>query len=321
MIKHVFVFDPKAFYNQQWKMDNILDGIGQFFRTQQGLDFSIQYSRYRRNAITIIQEESEKAKAGDIVRIYAVGGEEILFDCLNGVAHFPNMQLAVVPFGESNDFLKIFGEDQIESFRDVPALVASEALTTDAIRWGVNYALNSCYIGMNSAISKKVKDMKARLNKGSFKIFSNLSTFLNYFVTAFDRKLAARKYKISIDDRDYSGNYCLIHVANGPYYAGKITGVSDATPDDGILDIALIKATHPLGTLSSMRRYSRGKKSKNCIVVQGKKISVKTESPIWIQLDNEYIRDTNINLSVVSQAVQMVAANGLSYPLASIAEA
>lgn len=135
-MKHVFVFDPKAFYNQQWKMDNILDSIGQYFRTQEKLDFSIQFSRYRRNAIGIIQEEAEKAKGGDVVRIYAIGGEEILFDCVNGVTHFPNMQLAAVPYGESNDFIKIFGENKQDLFKDIPSLVQSDALPTDVIRWG-----------------------------------------------------------------------------------------------------------------------------------------------------------------------------------------
>jgi diacylglycerol kinase family enzyme len=320
-MKHVFVFDPKAFYNQQWKMDNILDGIGQFFRTQENPDFSIQYSRYRRNAIAIIQDESEKAKPGDIVRIYAVGGEEILYDCMNGVAHYPNTQLVPVPYGESNDFLKIFGEDKLESFRDIPSLVMAEAIPTDAIRWDINYALNSCYIGMNSFISKKIKDMKSRLRKSSFIIFSKLSTFLNYFLTAFDRDMAARQYQISIDDRDYSGNYCLIHVANGPYQGGKLTGLSGATPDDGLLDIALIKSSHPLGILSAMGSYSRGKRPKNSYFLQGKKITVKSENPIWVQLDNEYIQDTAITLTVVSHAIQLVAANGLAYPMASMAEA
>ncbi|MCL2804788.1 MAG: hypothetical protein FWD26_02500 [Treponema sp.] len=321
-MKHVFVFDPKAFYNQQWKMDNILDNIGQFFRTQEKPDFSIQFSRYRRNAIGIIQEEAEKAKSGDIVRIYAIGGEEILFDCLNGVAHFPNMQLAVVPFGEKNNFLRVFesnkAEDHYESFKDIPTLVDSDALPTDAIRWGVNYALNSCYIGMNSAILKRVKDLKARFSKGSFYIFSKISTFLNHTFSAFNRNLAAREYKIFIDDVDYSGNYSLIHIANIPYHNGKKTGVSDATPDDGLLDIALIKASFPLRTLISTRRYSRGKRPRNCIFIQGKKITVQSSSKMWIQLDNEYIQDTNISLNVVHHAVQVVAPKGLSYPIGSI---
>jgi len=320
-MKHVFVFDPKAFYNQQWKMDNMLDVIGQFFRTQESPDFSIQFSRYRRNAMQIIHDEVEKAKSGDIVRVYAIGGEEILFDCLNAAAHFHNLQLAAVPHGKINDFFKIFGDDKVDTFRDIPLLVQSEAIPTDAIRWGVNYALNSCYIGMNSAISKRVKDMRSKMNKTSFNLFAKLSAFLNFFVTAFDKNVTAHKYEISIDDVDYSGSYCLIHVANGPYYNDKITGSKDATPDDGLLDIALIKSSHPLKTLSSMRKYSKGKKPKNCVLVQGKKIKVKTENAIWIQLDDEYIQDTGISLSVVHHAVQLVAAEGLAYPMASMAEA
>ena len=318
-MKHVFVFDPKAFYSQQWKMDNILDGIGQFFRTQESPDFSIQFSRYRRNAMSIVQDEAEKAQSGDIIRIYAIGGEEILFDCVNAVAHYPNMQIAAVPHGESYDFLKIFGENNIELFRDVPALVQGEAIPTDAIRWGVNYALNSCYIGMNSIISKKIKDLKSSMNKTSFILFSKLSVFLSKILSSFDKNIAAREYKITVDDADYSGSYCLIHIANGPYHAGKLTGISDATPDDGLLDIALIRSSHPMGTLASINKYSKGKRPKNCVHLQGKKITIHSANNMWIQLDNEYIQDHSITVSVVNHAVQMVTVNNLSYPLASMA--
>jgi diacylglycerol kinase family enzyme len=317
-MKHVFVFDPKAFYNHQWKMDNILDNIGQYFRTQEKPDFSIQFSRYRRNAISLINEEAEKAKQGDVVRIYAIGGEEILFDCLNGVAHFPDMQLAAVPYGASNDFMRIFGEDKTDLFMDIPTLIQGNPLPTDAIRWGVNYALNSCYIGMNSSMLKKVKDMKASLNKGSFWVFSKISAFLNNTFGAFNRQNAARNYKITIDDHDFSGHYSLIHVANGSYIAGKKTGAYNAAPNDGLLDVALIKSSHPLRTLWSLKRYSSGKRPGNCIYTQAKQISIQSNDSMWIQLDNEYIQDTKIDLSLVHHAVQFVAVNDLTYPVASI---
>jgi len=313
-MKHVFVFDPKAFYGQQWMMDNILDSIGQFFRTQEAPDFSIQFSRYRRNAITIIQDEAEKAKEDDIIRIYAIGGEEILFDCLNGVVHFPNMQLAAVPYGEFSNFLRIFGETNVDAFKDIASLFNGEAIQTDVIKWGVNYALNSCYIGMNSAISKRIKDLKSSMNKGSFIVFSKLSSYFNTLFGAFNKNVAAREYRITIDDTDYSGQYCLIHIANTPYHMGKMTGISQAMPDDGLLDIALIKSSHPMRMLSSMGIYSKGRLPKNCVAVRGKEISVQTTGQMWIQLDNEYIQDTNITMSVVDHAVQMVTVNNLSYP-------
>jgi diacylglycerol kinase family enzyme len=312
-MKHVFVFDPKSFHNQQWMMDGILDSIGQFFRTQTKPDFSIHISRYRRNAIGLINAEAEKAKEDETVRVYAVGGEEILFDCVNGVADLPNAELAAVPYGETADFLNIFGEGKTEAFRNIPSLVQAESIPTDMISWGVNYALNSCYIGLNSATAVKLKELKSKLGKRSFIMFSKITSSLNYMLTAFNKQIAAQQYSITIDNRDYSGSYSLIHIANGPYYAGKVTGLSAARPDDGVLDVALIKSASPLKTMWSMRKYAGGKTPSNCILLQAKKIAIQSERKMWIQLDNEYIQDTSINLSVVPQAVNIVAVDNLSY--------
>jgi diacylglycerol kinase (ATP) len=317
-MKHVFVFDPKAFFGQQWKMDGILDHIGEFFRTQDKPDFSIHMSRYRRNAIVLINEEAEKAKPGDTLRVYAVGGEEILYDCINAAAHFPNMQVASVPHGELNDFLNIFGEGKADSFRDIPSLVMADALDTDLIRWGVNYVLNSCYIGLNSAMAAKVRELKSSMGKGSFMLFSKISNFFNYIFTAFDKEITSQNYIISVDDADYSGKYSLIHIANGPYYAGKKTGLFDATPNDGMLDIALIRSRDAINTMFSMRKYSRGKRPKNGMFLHGKKITIQSDKKMWIQLDNEYIQNTDINLTVVHNATQIVAVDNSSYPVAVI---
>jgi diacylglycerol kinase family enzyme len=296
-MKHVFIFDAKIFRNQQWKMDNMLDNIGQFFRTQETDDFAVQFSHYRRDAIGIIQNEIETAKENDTVRIYAIGGNEILYDCINGVAELPNTELVAVPYGgETNDFLRNFGEANDVLFKNIPSSLVQQGMgiPTDIINWGVNYALNSCYIGINNSLM------------------------------AFDKQTAAQHYKITIDGNDFSGNYCLIHIANGPYYAGKKTGAGrkpgakkktwlSAMPDDGLLDVALIKSSGPLRTMWAMRRYLGGKIPSNCVTLQAKEIEVQSDSQMRIQLDNEYIRDTGISIKVVPQAVQMVAMDNFSY--------
>jgi len=314
-MKHVFVFDPKSFHNQQWKMDNILDDIGQFFRVQEKPDFSIQISHYRRDAIVLIQKEVETSRDNDTVRVYAIGGDEILYDCLNGIAELRNTELAVVPYGETSYFLRNFGEGKDALFRNIPSLVRQgKAIPTDIINWGVNYALNSCYIGLNTAIAGKLREYKSMLNKGGFILLSKISSFMNNFLTVFDKEIAAQKYKITIDDKDYSGSYSLIHIANGPYFAGKATGLSTkAMPDDGLLDVALVKSSHPLKTMWSLSRYSRGKIPSNCITLQAKKITVQSDRQMWIQLDNEFIQDTDISIRVVPHAVQMVVMENLSY--------
>ena len=314
-MKHVFVFDPKSFHSQQWKMDNILDDIGQFFRTQEKSDFSIQISHHRRDAIVLIQKEVETAKDDDTVRVYAIGGNEILYDCINGVAELPNAELAVVPYGETSYFLRNFGEGKDPLFRNIPSLVRQgEAIPTDLINWNVNYALNSCYIGLHSATTGRLREYKAALNKGSFILFSRFSSFFNNISAVFDKQIAAQHYNITIDDNDYSGNYSLIHVANGPYYNGKTTGLSKtAAPDDGLLDIALVKSASPLKTMWSLSRYSHGKKPKNCTTLQAKTIKIQSDRQMWIQLDNEYIQDTGISIGVAPHAVRMVVMDNLSY--------
>jgi len=313
-MKHVFVFDPKSFRNQQWKMENILDDIGQFFRAQEKPDFSIQITHHRRDAIVIIQKEVETAKEDDTVRVYAIGGNEILYDCLNGVAELPNTELAAVPYGETSYFLRNFGEGKDALFRDIPSLVRQgEGIPTDIINWGVNYALNSCHIGLNTAIAGRLREYKTELNKGSFFLFSKIASFMSNILTVFDKKIAAQQYKITIDDKDYSGSYSLIHVANGPYFEGRATGLSTAMPDDGLLDVALVKSAGPLKTMWSLGRYSRGKVSSNCVTVRAKRIKIQSDRQMWIQVDNEFIQDTDISIRVVPNAVQMVTTENLSY--------
>jgi len=313
-MKHVFVFDPKSFPNQQWKMENMLDHIGEYFRTQDKPDFSIQISRYRRDAIVQIQKEMETAKDGDTVRVYAIGGAEILYDCINSVAELPNTEIAMVPYGEPSDFLYNFGEGKEALFGNALSLVQKgAAIPTDIFKWNVNYALNSCHIGPNSASKGRLRKYNAAQNKSGFFLFSIFTSFLNNLLSVFDRQITARHYKITIDDNDFSGNYSLIHIANGPYFSGKMTGLTEAAPDDGLLDIAMIKSAGPLTIKWSLSRFFHGKKPKNCITMQAKKITVQSDKQMWIQVDNEYILDTAVNIEVVPHAVQMVTMDNLSY--------
>jgi diacylglycerol kinase family enzyme len=307
-MKHVFIFDPKSFREQQWMMDSILDRIGQFFRTQDKPDFSIQISRYRRDALGLIQKEADTTDEYNTVRVYAIGGEDILFDCLNGVAELPNAELAAVPYGVKSDFLRNFGEGKEEQFKDIPSLVQANTVPTDIINLDGIFALNSCLIGLKTAAATKAKP-----GKGFISRLSGITNYMNYLSSVFDKETAAQYYKITIENRDFSGNYSIINIVNGPYFAGKKVGISKAAPDDGLLDIMLIKAADPLKTLWSVGRYFRGKTSSNCVHLQAENISINSDKPMSIKLDNEFFQDTKINLNVLPQALQMVAVNNLSY--------
>jgi diacylglycerol kinase family enzyme len=313
-MKHVFIFDPKCFQKQQWKMDIILDSSGQYFRTLTKPDFSTLVTRYPRESIGLIDKQVREAQEGDTVRVYAVGEDQILFDCLNGIAEVPNVELAIVPYGKPNDFLRIFKELKVDPVKDIQTLANSPPIPTDLINTGNNYALNGCFVGFAAAVAAKRQAGNAdRARVSLFSLLRRFRNFLSRIFAVFDRRIAARQYTVTIDDKDHSGNYSFISVANGPYYGGNKIATAGAMPNDGLLDVVLMRASSPLATLWSMGRFSRGKTPSNCFRLQAQKITIHTDEPVWIQLDNEFMQDNNITLEAVPKAVQIVAANNASY--------
>jgi diacylglycerol kinase family enzyme len=312
-MKHVFIVDPKAFGDQQWKMDGLLDSIGQYFRTQETPDFSTLFSHYPRDAIKLIQKQVDEVEPFETVRVYSIGGDNLLFDCLNGIAGLPSMELAIAPYGSTNSFIRAFGEKKGDQFKDIVTLITADTIPTDMIQVGNMYAINGCSVGLTAARAVRLQDIKTKLSTGISRYVIGLWFFLYRLTSLFNKELFAHNYTITIDDQDYSGNYSQINIVNAPYFDRHKTALAGALPDDGMLDVVLFKSVRPLSTLRSIRKYLRGKLPSNCVRVQARKIEIKSEKPIYIRTDTEYLLDTSITFEVVPGAVQVVAVNNLVY--------
>jgi len=312
-MKHVFVVDPKVFTNQQWRMDGLVDSIGQYFRTQEKPDFSIMFSHYPRDAIRLIHLHASQAEPFETVRVYAIGGDNILFDCLNGIVGLPSMELAIAPYGDTNSFIRAFGEGKAELFKNIAALAESDTVSTDMIEVGNNCVINGCSIGSNSAKAMKKKEIRDRMNSGISRFFMGFWFFVNNISTTFNKDIIAHHYHITIDGVDYSGNYSQILVVNSPFFGRNKVGLKGAALDDGLMDVVLFKSVGPFKTSRSIKRYFRGKMPKNCNCVQAKKVEIKSDTPMWIKTDSEFLRDTSITFTVVPGAVPVVAVNNLTY--------
>jgi diacylglycerol kinase family enzyme len=312
-MKHVFIIDPKVFRDQQWRMDGLLDIIGQYFRTQDRPNFSTLFSHFPRDSIGLIQKQVDEAEPFETVRVYTIGGDSILFDCLNGVTGLPSMELAIAPYGAVNSFIRAFGEKKAELFKDIPALVEADTISTDVIKVGNNCAINGCAVGRTPATAMKKKELQEKLGVGLGRFAVGLLFILYRITSLFNKEIIAPHYDIAVDDEDYSGNYSLINIVNAPFFNRNKAPLKGAMPDDGLLDVMLFKAVSPLATSASLRKYLRGKIPSNCIRLQAKKVELKSEKPMWIQTDSEYLLDTSITFEVLPGAVQVVAVNNLVY--------
>jgi diacylglycerol kinase family enzyme len=138
--------------------------------------------------------------------------------------------------------------------------------------------------------------------------------FLGGLLSIFNQSLIFQRYDIVIDGKDYSGNYTAINISNGPCYGGDKSAVPCAMPNDGLLDVFLFKSLNSLKILRIMPKYLKGTiKSKYLVKVRCKKITIRSEMPLLIEMDGEPLFDTNITVEVAPGAVRFAAVDNLNY--------
>jgi diacylglycerol kinase family enzyme len=312
-MKHLFIINPKSFNDKQEInafSENVKDILGEAA--------SIIISRYPGYAISVVIAcVSELSDCGEKVRVYAVGGDGILFDCLNGMVKHPEHELTSVPYGNANDFLRAFGEENVHLFRDIKLLSESPSVSTDIFRCGSNMAMNTTGIGLEGSSILVTESMAKRFSKIPYirKLIPTLYV-LGGVVVLLNKKLRSQHYHISLDGVDYSGEYIDINIGNGFANGGKSTSSPYAVPNDGYLDAIFIKKTSLLKSLIAVSAFTSGNFEKFPEVffhVRFKKMFISSKEPIRVDTDGEAFYTSEINIEIHPGAVKFIAPEGVTY--------
>jgi diacylglycerol kinase family enzyme len=316
-MKHLFILNPRSF-RKTGKMDSVISSIETWFKETDQENYHIYISRYPRDAIGAIRTFMANAGGDTRVRIYAVGGDGILFDCLNGAVGFGNAELAIMPYGMTNNFMRALGEHKNALFRSVRCQAGGRAIPMDIIRCRGNYTLNFCTIGMESDAIMRAIRINNILEQGGRilrRIYYGLYRYMYYlgdFLAAFNHKVTRQWYEIEIDGEFIRGNFRSINIANGPYYGGSGHAITTAVPDDGMLDILIGKSAGVFRTLRLISPCVKGRYEKfpaEFIIRRGKKISIRSDSPLLVNLDDESFFDTCFTAEVMPHAIKIVSAS------------
>ncbi|MDR2461204.1 MAG: hypothetical protein LBE38_10595 [Deltaproteobacteria bacterium] len=312
--KHVFIINPVSFKSKH-DMDAFINELGEYFGANDSNLF-VYISKFPRDAISAIRNYMSKIDNNERVAIYAVGGDGILFDCLNGVVGLSNIELGVIPYGNSNDFIRCFGDNALEHFRDIHSQLIGSNVVCDIIDAGNNYALNTCTIGLESYAVLKALDMHKScksvleyMPKPISSFFYNLMYFFGGVLSLINDKVINQHYKVTIDGEDFSGNYSMINIANGHSYGGDKYGAVGAMPNDGFLDVLLFKSTSKFNLLNKGVEYLYGKFYKYPELIsyhRAKQIEVRSNDPLLLQLDGEIFIDTNITFKIIPNTLNIV---------------
>jgi len=128
-------------------------------------------------------------------------------------------------------------------------------------------------------------------------------------ITRIMSNKAEQKYSIEIDGNIIKEDFISILVANTPCYGKSLNPGSDAHPDDGILDVYLLKNTSKFKLLSSIQVYTRGDYRKIPDMVsyyRAKKIKLSSDKVMCMGIDGQTMYGTSIEYEILPKAINLV---------------
>ena len=121
-------------------------------------------------------------------------------------------------------------------------------------------------------------------------------------------KLKPLSYQVSIDGKDFSGEYLLVAVANSQSFGGGMKVTPEASLVDGLVDVLLLK---PLGRLEFLRIYPRVFKGTHVtdprvIIARGGSVRVDARGVV-AYADGERMTPLPVDVTVAPLALQVFA--------------
>jgi len=225
--------------------------------------------------------------------IFIVGGDGTLNYFIN---HYPDIHLPLVLFkgGTGNDFhWLLYGEQTLEAQLQIALNATPKPI--DIGKCNERYFINGLGIGFEGAVVKDLSGKKKRPGKASFFI----SILKNIFTCR------TKYYTIESAERSLHGKMFLVDINNGRRAGGGFHIAPEAKADDGLLDVIIADALHPLQRLFYLPVIEKGKHLHLPFIhhYHTKQITIACEELVPYHLDGEYGEAKVFNIEILPGAV------------------
>lgn len=183
--------------------------------------------------------------------VIAAGGDGTLNEVLNGVAAVDGglsaCAIGILPAGTGNDFARTLGITDVEIA--IGALAAGQTRAVDVVSLGDRLFLNASAGGFTAETSANVtSDLKQAVGPLAYIIGGARALLEHDPVPA----------RIEADGRAIDAELRLFAVCNGAYIGGGHQLAPSARPDDGLMEVCLVRASSTLDFLALLPRLSSG---------------------------------------------------------------
>ncbi|MBQ9473339.1 MAG: hypothetical protein IJU81_02875 [Bacteroidales bacterium] len=328
-MKHVFVVNPGA---------GSADATRRVEAMIAGLASPIDYQLYRTQ-----RSEDATLFVGDWlagnpgpVRFYACGGDGTINEVASAIASATlagqqqqqAVELACLPTGSGNDYIKTFGSR--DDFLDLQRLVDGTTRRVDIMQVDVNafsreqaategvakpsatrYCINICNFGFDAEVCRVMNAVRR------FPLIGGKNAYTTGIVKSIFTSLRSR-CSITVDGNLFhDGAMLLCTLANGRYVGGKYQCAPMSVCDDGLLELNLFRPISLLRFASLLSDYesgaycSRGDIADIWRHCRGTVVEVSADKPFYICLDGEMLLGNHYRITNHRQALAMVLPQGL----------
>jgi diacylglycerol kinase (ATP) len=245
-------------------------------------------------------------------KIIIVGGDGTLNEVVNGIFtqdHCPSREISIglIPVGTGNDWGRMFGiplvyEGAVNVLKENKTMLHDIGVITyySGNEKHKRYFINIAGIGFEAMVVRKTNRQKDKGRSNSAIYFYNLLSSLISF-----KKSNA---DIIIDGRKVTSRIFSINVGNGRYCGGGMRQTPDALPDDGFLDITVIKEMGRIEIIRSLKLLYDGTILSHPKVdgYRAKNVRVETESVLYAEADGESLGHTPVEFSIVPAGINII---------------
>ena len=213
----------------------------------------------------------------------------------------------------TNDFLKVFQQEDRERFYDIEELIHGETILVDSILTNHGRALNTFSCGMDAEIMRYIATQHPVRTVG---------IQIPYSAYVFEALLRLKKMdlKIRVDGKEMNGSYDELCWGNGCVLGGSLCMPRGFVPDDGLGSYVFVPSKGHMAFISILINLIRQKSDyieKHARVGHGKKMSIARadKGPIVANLDGEMLSAPGEwTVEMRPESVRFVVPRGVRLP-------
>ena len=301
-MKHLFVVNPTA--GGKDKSIAVSRAVRAAFENREG-EYEVYVTRGPMDAADKVRRDAEECEH---LRVYACGGDGTFNECVCGAALLENTAVCPFPTGTGNDFCRMFGEEK-DLFRDLNALLDGTEHPIDLIECNGRYSANICSVGIDARIGTEVHKYSGIPLVGGTGA---------YIVSAVANVLKGinRPMKLRVGDYTAEGEHALVCACNGRFYGGGFNPSLTARPDDGILDIYVVKGVSLFTLARYIGKYASGKGEnypRYITHLQGDSLHIEFEEENVINIDGEAMSARTVDMKLLPGALRLIVPKGMRF--------